>query len=243
MSTISYSYTISLEGNDMQAKAARSLKAGDALCLDRITDELDTYEIVVSTPDGKQLDMLTYAESVALAPFIDDGSVKVVSAQVVQVTAKDGASRAKDMTYITLCVEYEYDETAVEPFTSGYDINGFMPNDDTMLALCIYRLLDYNEDIITQTHLNRYEFEVDMDDDTKQFFDISWNDDEDYMFSCEILFNETFTKCKVRSKITSDSNEFALETDADMAQTILTFVNHLRIFNDEKPLTDCEVEL
>lgn len=243
MNTTVYTYTISLEGNDMEAKAARSLKAGDALCLDRITDELDTFEIVVSTCDGKQLDMLTYAESVALAPFIDDGSVKIVSATVENVSTKDGVSRAKDVTYITFKVEYEYDENAVEPFTSGYDISGFMPTDDTMLALCIYRLLDYNEDIITQTHLNRYEFEVDMDDDTKQFFDVEWDEDEDYMFCCEILFNETFTKCKVRSKIISDSGETAVETDDEMAQTMLTFVNHLRIFNDEKPLTDCEAEL
>ena len=194
MNTTVYTYTISLEGNDMDVKTARSLKAGDTLCLDRLTDELDTFEIVVSTADGKQLDMLSYAESVALAPFIDDGSVNILSAQVTKVAAKDGATRAKDMTYITFAVEYEYDENAVQPFTSGYDISGFMPQDDTMLALCIYRLLDYNEDIITQTHLNRYQFEVDMDDDTKQFFDIDWDEDEDYMFQCEILFNETITK-------------------------------------------------
>ena len=241
MNTISYSYTISLEGNDMQTKAARSLKAGDALCLDRITDELDTYEIVISTPDGKQLDMLTYAESVALAPFIDDGSVKVVSAEVVQVTAKDGASRAKDMTYITLCVEYEYDETAVEPFTSGYDINGFMPKDDTMLALCIYRLLDYNEDIITQTHLNRFEFEVDMDDDTKVFFDIPF-DDEDYFFTVEILFNETFTKCRMASRVYSETKQYLMPVDEHTADVMMTFINHVRIFNDEKTITECEID-
>ena len=77
---------------------------------------------------------------------------------------------------------------------------------------------------------------------TKEFFDIDWKD-EDYMFQGEVLFNETFTKCKVRSKIYSDSDSIALETDALDAETLLTFVNHQRIFSDEKALTDCEVEL
>ena len=237
-----YSYTIALEGNDFDAKTAQSLKAGDGLCLERVCDELDTYEIVVSTTDGRQLDMLSYAESVGIAPFIDDGSVEILSAQVDSVQVKQGPSRAKDVTYLTFSVEFGYDETAVESFCGGYDVCGFMPQDNTMLALCLYRLLDYNENIITQTHLNRYEFEVDMDDDTKQFFDVEWQD-EDYMFQSEILFNETFTKCKVRSKIYSDSDEILLESDLQDAEVMLTFVNHVRIFNDEKALTDCEVEL
>jgi hypothetical protein len=242
MKNIKYSYTISLEGNDIDVKSARTLKAGDALTLERVNDELDTYEIVVSSADGRQLDMLSYDESVGIAPFMDDGSVSVVLAQVTAVTVKEGPSRAKDITEILFSVEFSYDETAVEPFCGGYDINGFMPQDNTMLALCLYRALDYGENIITQTHLNRYEFEVDMDDDTKQFFDIDWQD-EDYMFQGEVLFNESFTKCKVRSKIYSDSHNIPLETDALDAETLLTFVNHLRIFNDEKALTDCEVEL
>ena len=237
-----YSYTISLEGNDMDAKTARGLKSGDALKLERVTDSLDTYEIVVSTADGRELDMLSYAESVATAPFIDDGSLVVNSASVTEVRVKEGPSRAKDMTYVTFGVEYSYDEQVLQPFCSGYDIYGFMPQNNTMLALCIYRLLDYNENIITQTHLNRYEFEVDMDDDTKQSFDVDWSD-EDYMFQSEVLFDETFTKCKVRSKIYSDSGSIPLETDGQMAEVMLTFVNHLRIFGDENPLTDCEVEL
>ena len=237
-----YSYTISLEGNDFDAKTAQSLKAGDSLCLERVTDELDTYEIVVSTADGKQLDMLGYDESVGIAPFIDNGSVEIVSAKVESVQVKQGQSRAKDVTHLTFGVEFAFDETAVEPFCGGYDVCGFMPKDNTMLALCLYRLLDYNENIITQTHLNRYEFEVDMDDDTKQFFDVEWKD-EDYMFQSEILFNETFTKCKVRSKIYSESDEIMLETDAQDAEVMLTFVNHVRIFDDEKAVADCEVEL
>ena len=65
------------------------------------------------------------------------------------------------------------------------------PKEDAIFSLCLYRILDYNMPIITQTHLNRYEFEVDMDDDTKMYFDIPF-DDEDYFFTVEILFNETF---------------------------------------------------
>ena len=237
-----YSYTIALEGNDIDVKTARGLKNGDKLTLERVTDQLDTYEIVVSTEKGGALDMLGYVESVAVAPFMDDGGLSVLSAQVTSVQTQDGPTRARDMTYINFDVEYSYDENVIVPFCSGYDINGFMPQNNTMLALCIYRLLDYNEEIITQTHLNRYEFEVDMDDDTRQFFDVEWKD-EDYMFQSEVLFNETFTKCRVRSKIYSDSDEIMLETDIQDAEVMLTFVNHVRIFNDEKPLTDCEVEL
>ena len=242
MKNITYSYTISLEGNDIDVKYARTLKAGDALTLERVNDELDTYEIVVTSAEGKQLDMLSYDESIGIAPFIDDDTLSVVSATVTDVTVTEGASRVKDITEISFDVEYSYDETALEPFTGGYDVSGFMPQDNTMLALCLYRALDYGENIITQTHLNRYEFEVDMDDDTKEFFDIDWKD-EDYMFQGEVLFNETFTKCKVRSKIYSDSDNIVLETDALDAETLLTFVNHQRIFGDEKALTDCEVEL
>ena len=105
-----YSYTIALEGNDFDAKTAQSLKAGDGLCLERVCDELDTYEIVVSTTDGRQLDMLSYAESVGIAPFIDDGSVEILSAQVDSVQVKQGPSRAKDVTYLTFSVEFGYDE-------------------------------------------------------------------------------------------------------------------------------------
>ena len=243
MNTVTFRYTITLVGNDLDAKTAQALSAGDSLVLSRVEDEYDTYEIVVSTSDGKALDMLGYEESVGIAPFIDSGVAKILSAQVEKVTTTQGKSRATDETCVELAVEFRYDEQQLTVFRGGYDdVPAFMPTEDALYSLCLYRLLDYGMDIITQTHLNRYLFEVDMDDDTKQFFDIDWQD-EAYMFQGEVLFNESFTKCKVRSKIYSDSENIPLETDALDAETLLTFVNHLRIFNDEKALTDCEVEL
>ena len=242
MNTVTFRYTITLVGNDLDAKTAQALSAGDSLVLSRVEDEYDTYEIVVSTSDGKALDMLGYEESVGIAPFIDSGSAKILSAQVESVTTTPGKSRATDETCVEFAVEFWYDEQQLTVFRGGCDdIPAFMPTEDALYSLCLYRLLDYGMDIITQTHLNRYLFEVDMDDDTKQYFDFEW-DDEDWFFATEILFNESFTKCKVRSRLYSDSGEVTMPCDEDSAQTMLTFVNHLRIFNDENPINDCEVE-
>lgn len=237
-----FRYTLTITGNDLDAKTAQALSAGDALTLDRVDDQYDTFEIVVSTADGKNLDMLTYAESVGTAPFIDSGSAKIVAAQVEKVTVKPGKSRATDQTVVEFAVDFEYDEQQLTVFCGGFDlVPAFMPKDDALYSLCLYRMLDYGMDIITQTHLNRYEFEVDMDDDTKQYFDFEW-DDEDWFFATEILFDQSFSRCKVRSRLYSESRQVALSCSQQDAQTMLTFVNHLRIFNDEDRIDDCEVE-
>lgn len=39
-------YKLYISGNDLDAKAAQKLKAGDELKLVRLDDELDTYEIL-----------------------------------------------------------------------------------------------------------------------------------------------------------------------------------------------------
>lgn len=237
-----FKYTIALEGNEMDVKAAQQLKKDDALVLQRVYDELDTYEIVVSTQEGVGLDMLGYAESVGVAPFIDREMVVVNSAKVTSVEVVPGKTHAKDMTYINFDVDFGYDDSVLAPFGGGYDETmAFMPKGDAIFSLCLYRILDYNMPIITQTHLNRYEFEVDMDDDTKMFFDIPW-DDEDYFYTVEILFNETFTKCRMSSRVYSETKQYLIPCGEHTADVMLTFINHTRIFNDQKTVTECEVE-
>ena len=242
MENTTFKYTLALEGNDMEVKAARALKKGDELVMQRVYDEYDTFEIVVSTKDGKGLDMLGYAESIGIAPFLDNGSANIVSATVTEVAVEEGESRAKDMTYVSFDAVFSYDETILAPFGGGYnETMAFMPKEDAIFSLCLYRILDYNMPIITQTHLNRYEFEVDMDDDTKVFFDIPF-DDEDYFFTVEILFNETFTKCRMASRVYSETKQYLMPVDEHTADVMMTFINHVRIFNDEKTITECEID-
>ena len=242
MQNTTFKYTISLQGNDIDVKAAKALKEGDKLDLKRVWDEYDTFEIVVYTEKGEGLDMLGYAESVGIAPFLDNGSAKIVSATVTSVETTEGTSRANDMTYVNFDVVFAYDDTILAPFGGGYDETmAFMPKGDAIFSLCLYRLLDYNMPIITQTHLNRYEFEVDMDDDTKMFFDIPF-DDEDYFFTVEILFNETFTKCRMASRVYSESKQYLMPVDEHTADVMMTFINHVRIFNEENSITECEID-
>lgn len=242
MEKTTFKYTLALEGNDMETKVAKALKKGDELLLQRVYDEFDTYEIVVSTKDGKGLDMLGYAESIGIAPFLDNGLAEVVSATVTEVATEEGESRAKDITYVSFDAVFAYDEECLAPFGGGYnETMAFMPKDDAIFSLCLYRILDYNMPIITQTHLNRYEFEVDMDDDTKVYFDIPF-DDEDYFFTVEILFNETFTKCRMASRVYSEIKQYLMPVNEHTADIMMTFINHHRIFNDEKSITECEID-
>ena len=237
-----FKYTIGVEGNEMEAKVAQALKKDDELVLSRVHDTLDTYEIVVSTQDGTDLDMLGYVESIGIAPFMDKELVKVKSAKVTSVDVVPGQTHAKDVTYVNFDVDFAYEDSILAPFGGGYDETmAFMPKGDAIFSLCLYRILDYNMPIITQTHLNRYEFEVDMDDDTKMFFDIPW-DDEDYFYTVEILFNETFTKCRLSGRIYSETKQYLIPCGEHIADVLLTFLNHVRIFNDQDPVTECDVE-
>ena len=83
--------------------------------------------------------------------------------------------------------------------------------------------------------------EVDMDDDTKVYFDIPF-DDEDYFFTIEILFNETFTKCRMASRVYSETKQYLMPVDEHTADVMMTFINHVRIFNEEKSITECEID-
>ena len=100
-------YKLYISGNDLDAKAAQKLKAGDELKLVRLDDELDTYEILITTLEGKELDMLSYQESIGIAPFLDNGDLNFISATVVSSQVNPGKTRAKDETVVAFDVLYE----------------------------------------------------------------------------------------------------------------------------------------
>ncbi|MEG0090977.1 MAG: hypothetical protein RSA20_04085 [Oscillospiraceae bacterium] len=240
MAQATFSYSLCVEGNDIDAKNAQRVQVGEALTLKRMEDEFDTFELVVCTLGGKELDMLSYPESVGIAPFLDDGTVQLVASSVTSATMIPGKTRSKDRTRLTFNFTFQYDEKAVTEFLGGANVHGFMPTQDVFFALCLYRCLDYDEQIISQTHKNRYEFEVDLDDDTKPFFEVPFGDG-DYFYVVEALFNEEFTQCKMSGKIYSDSEQYPIELLENDCDRMLLLINHYRIFGDEDPIKACEI--
>ena len=95
MTEIINKYKITLEGNDLDAKAVQKMKQGDVLKLARVNDGEDTFEITVSTDKDKALDMLDYCDSIGIAPFMDDGSLEVKSVTVDKVFLKQGKAVPK----------------------------------------------------------------------------------------------------------------------------------------------------
>ncbi len=237
-------YSITVDGNDLDAKAVQKLKSGDSLKLGRMNDSEDTFEITISTPAGRMVDMLKYCDSVGVAPFIDDGSVIIESAIVDKVVLKQGKSRATDKITMFFDVEYSYDE-ALTVYTGADGIMGFIPDDDAVLAMAIYHVIDSGNDIVMhQPYLNMFNMKIPVDTDSrKQLFDIEFEDDGQHIFQCMVLFEKNFTKCRVTAKIVNYSNgeELEIELSEDEKQSALTFVNHTRIFDGEEAV-DCVIE-
>ncbi len=100
-----------------------------------------------------------------------------------------------------------------------------------MAAICFN---DYESDILEQPYLNQYVFNIDIDEDTKDKFDIDYKEDEFYYFRCECLFNEDFTKCKVNAFITYGDEKQSLELSEYEQETFVELINHFRIFNEEE---------
>lgn len=228
-------YSITIEGNDLDAKAVQKLKSGDSLKLGRINDGEDTFEISVSTAGDKMLDLLAYCDSVGVAPFMDDGSVTADSVTVDRVVLKQGKSRAKDKTTLHFTVEYSYDEETLVPFEKE-KIAAFVPKDNIVLAMGIFRVMNSGEDMVfSQPYLNMYDMTVPL---TAQMAELLPDIDceKGGRFYATVLFSEKFEKCRVRGKITQGDNEFELELTEYEKQAALTFVNHLRIFNGETPV-------
>lgn len=242
MKQIAFTYTIEIEGNEIDAKMAQNLNPHTSLKLERLSDLLDTFEIVVQTLEDKPLEMLSYPDSVGIAPFLDKGLLTVLATTLQNTQVILGKTHAKDCTALTFEVEFAYDDTALTPFISATGAQGFMPKQDDFYCLCLYRILDYSLPIITQTHCNRYEFEVDLDQDTRRFFDIDL-DDENYFYQAEVLFNPEFTECKMRAKIYSEDKNYLLDLSPEDSETFLLLVNHCRIFADQDPIEECEIIL
>ena len=225
MKTVEMKYTVALEGNDIETKKVQKLKSGAPLLLKRITDAEDTYEICLCHSDGKEIDMLSYSESIGIAPYMDGGLLSA-AACVDNVEVKPGKTRAKDITLLTAKAVYEYDEETLELYT-GRQASGFTCADDRVLSMAVAAVTDGDTDILVQRpYINLYTMEFDT---------------EDGRVCCNALFNEEFTKCKITAKIYNEQNETALELDENEKETVLTLVNHARIFEGEDGL-NCEME-
>ena len=231
-------YELYIDGNDLDAKAAQKLKPGDSLTIQRMDDELDTFEMVILTPRGKELDMLSYEESIGIAPFLDDGNLKITSCTVDNVQVKKGASRAKDQTVLTFKVEYSYMVEMLKPVEIE-DTLAFIPSYDMVLAMAIYHCL-HGHGTFEKVYLNCYELDCPVYDTA--FID----EDEDlagqtYNFACTVLFNPEFTKCKIVTRLYNEDIEYGINLPEEMQDSVLILVNHMRIFEDLDPLV-CDVE-
>ena len=237
-------YSITIDGNDLDAKAVQKLKSGDSLKLGRINDGEDTFEISVSTAGDKMLDLLAYCDSVGVAPFMDDGSVTADSVTVDRVVLKQGKSRAKDKTTLYFDVKYSYGD-GLSVYTGKDGIMGFVPGDDCVQAMAVYNVIDSGDDaVMQQPYLNMFNMEIPVDtDEKKQLFGVEFEENDSHSFYCMVLFDEKFAKCRVSAKIVNNTKgeELEISLNDDEKQSALTFVNHTRIFNGEDPV-DCVIE-
>lgn len=241
MKNIAIDYFITIEGADLDAKCAKKLKAGDFLSASRIYDEEDTYEILITDRDKKELGLLDYKESLGIAPFLDEEGLKILSCIVKNVTFTQGKSRAGDLTKVEFSINFEYDEDSLLPNTFGDGTFAFLPFENRVLAMSLYCALDYDMPVISQTHLNRYVIDIDLNEDSKEMFEVNFDEDENYFFFIQLLLNESFSKCRLTCKLYSDKDSFDITLTDEEKQTVLELVNHRRIFSDEKTLS-CEIE-
>lgn len=245
MTNMTTAYIISLEGNDLDVKKVQKLKAGDALVMKRLNDAEDTYEICVCFPDGREIDMLSYAESIGVAPFMDDGSITVEKAEVTYVKVTPGKTRAKDITTLYFKVTYAYDEEVLARFTDT-DVLAFHTDEDAVLTMAAASVAGGDSDVVmSRPYLNLYTMDMPMEYGWQyEMYDCDYEENTTYNFYAHALFNEDFTKCKVMAKIYNPDNEedeFVLELDENEKQTVVTLVNHARIFDGEDGV-NCEIE-
>ena len=118
---IKHTYRLQFEGNDLDAKDVQKLTTGESLTVERLRDEEDTYDILVKTGRGRELDMLSYGESLGIAPYLDDGSLSVAGAHVEDVSVRQGKTRSRDVTSLVFSIEYEYGE-GLEPMEKDVEV-------------------------------------------------------------------------------------------------------------------------
>ncbi len=227
-------YTIRLEGNDIDTKKVQKLKPGSSLLLKRVNDAEDTFEICVCHSDGREIDMLSYAESIGVVPFIDDELV-TAAATVDSVQVKPGKSRAKDLTILTVNVEYSFEENLET--VQGENGFGFIDSEDIILTLTTLNSVLGDKDMpVERPYLNLYTMDLPLGEKAKDYFDYSFARDETYLLAVKALFNESFTKCRISAALCGKDGEEkeVIELDENEKQTVLTLVNHARIFEGEE---------
>ncbi len=226
-------FSISYEGWDLTAKTLYKLNNGTALDFKRVEDELDTYEIVISY-NNLEIDMLSYEDSLTIAPYLDLDLIKFNSVVVKDIKLIHGKTNAQNIINITVSTHLYYDEEYLQVYSSSKG-KVFLSRVNRPLSMAIIALNDYEESIIEQPYLNQYIFSIDIDKDTKFLFpENKFTEDKSYFFYCEMLLNEDFSKCKILSYIKDEDEE---KTDLSLSEfekeTFLELVNHYRIFKEE----------
>lgn len=245
MTDMTTAYIVTLEGNDLDVKKVQKLNTGDELVLKRLNDAEDTYEICVCFPDGREIDMLSYAESIGIAPFMDNGLLTVEKAEVTAVRVTPGKTHATDVTRLYFKVKYSYDEEVLSRFYDT-DVLAFHTDEDTVLTMAAQAVAGGDTDVVMgRPYLNLYTMDMPMEYGWMyEMYDCDFEENTTYNFYAHAFFNEDFTKCKVMAKIYNPDNEeeeFEIELNENEKQTVVTLVNHTRIFDGEDGV-NCEIE-
>ncbi|MBQ3394224.1 MAG: hypothetical protein IJG64_03625 [Oscillospiraceae bacterium] len=208
-------YRLLFEGNDLDAKTVQRLSAGDSLVMERLRDEEDTFDIVIKTASGRELDMLSYGESLGIAPYLDDGSLVVIGARVESVNVREGRTRAKDLTSLAFSIDYEYGED-LEPFERD-GILYFLSKDPILDTAVIHFCTTHR--LMERPYLN--------------VFELSGEPEEGQEICLRVIFNEKFTNCRFSLEIGGET----VDMDEEMKDTALDLVNHRRMLvDDEEPV-------
>lgn len=233
-STVKTTYNITVEDDELLVKTASKLTLGRPLFLKRINDGEDTFEIGVYTEKDALLCLLSYEESVGIAPFMDRGLVEV-SARAGQARLVKGSRKSLDKTELSLSAEYTYDDEKLTLFPG--DTVGFIPSYDRLLSAFICHVLTGAGDIVMdRPYLNYFTCHISLTAPVRELFDGA------NRLECSVHTDEKFTKCKIYAKIyDKDNKEKEVELKEEEKDTALTFVNHALIFSSAEPI-DPEIE-
>lgn len=230
-------YFLKIDGYDLDARAAAKLEPGQGLKILRMDDEEDTYEIVVCDEQGREMDMLSYEESIGIAPFLDDGSVVVNSTLVKTIEMNRGKTRRKDMTLVIFEMEYGYDRERLRPVEIEGTF-GFIPLDNMVLAMAIYHCMQ-GKGSFEKLYQNFYQLDCPVYD--RSFLDNRRDSRRQVFLRAGVLFNPKFDRCRVTAKLYTRQTEWDLDLTEQLKLTALTLVNHIRIFEGQQ-VGDCLIE-
>lgn len=238
-------YSLIIEGAELEAKTVQKLKDGENLILKRIDDERDTCEILVCTSAGKEIDLLSYGQSLALAPFLDDGTVEVKSVTVIRVTVKPGKTRAKDKTILTFRCNFQYDDSRIQPFADEKGAVYFVPVDNFPFTAAVRSALNGCDDFVAKIRSDCYDVYIPLDADAAKMYDIELDENQDYLLCGRVSSKDDFSHCTVKAYIcVLEENESQepeeIEINREEKAFFVTLVNHRRVFDDEQPFL-CEI--